>query len=82
MLEDNLMWKSWQTAKELTVRESFIKENSKAHWRAMIDEAKAECAWMLESHRLELQECTAKAIINRIECLEGLVASLIKEHSA
>jgi hypothetical protein len=61
--EDNIIWQSWQDAKEHTLKESWKKENSREHWRAMLDECKAECAWMIEQNRLSFLEQTANEVM-------------------
>lgn len=80
---DNHIWIGWQRAKDTTLRESYKKENSREHWRAMIEEAKAECAWMLEAtnvhnenrfHRLEASiKKYREAGLQLSECVEVLI---------
>lgn len=57
---ENIVWKSWQLAKQRTWEESWAKENSRMHWRTMIDEAKAECAWMVELQMMQIRTLEAK----------------------
>ncbi len=78
LLGDNEIWKAWQAAKQKTIKEGWAKENSRAHWHAIIEEAKAECAWMIESFRLEMTACEATKIVNRLELLESAVLALQK----
>lgn len=76
---DNLIWKGWQDAKLETARKSWDKENSKEHWRAMMQETICECAWMIELHRIEMAEREPKSILNRIELLEAMMVELVKD---